>query len=259
MSGCVKSGTKSDPQGRGRRGAATTNLARTWLNLDQPYRANVPKSRPRRCWPVTFLTASQPCPTRTNDDEDDEGDEDYTVSEDEGEVGDRAPKRQRRISECSKGDTKEGRSRSPAKSTSSAQSTEGCTASQKDRHSSAELLTGAGPPSIPMKDILMLASNIASAVVEQLTGYSVESGEVIAYSKRDRPPVGRSTKGYEERLRDGGSRLRRWSKEDDEQLLALIKAGHPWSKIEKDFPQRTAASLRQRVSVLRKSKKRKRT
>ncbi|OAX79604.1 hypothetical protein ACJ72_06075 [Emergomyces africanus] len=33
-----------------------------------------------------------------------------------------------------------------------------------------------------MKDILMLASNIASAVVEQLMGYSVESEEVIVYT-----------------------------------------------------------------------------
>ncbi|OJD10300.1 hypothetical protein ACJ73_09847 [Blastomyces percursus] len=106
-----------------------------------------------------------------------------------------------------------------------------------------------------MEHILTLASDIASAVVERLTGYSVASGEIVTYNKGDRSWVGHSTKGYEERLRDGGSRLRRWSKEEDERLLAMVNKDCPWGKIEKHFPQRTPSSLRQRVSVLRKSKK----
>lgn len=57
-------GDRIRPLGRGRGGVVTTDLSRTWPNLDQPYRANVPMARPRRCSPMTFLTAPQPCPTR---------------------------------------------------------------------------------------------------------------------------------------------------------------------------------------------------
>ncbi|OJD23730.1 hypothetical protein ACJ73_04916 [Blastomyces percursus] len=196
-----------------------------------------------------------------NDDEDDEGDEDYTVSEDESEAGDRAPKRQRRISRCSTGNSKEGHSRSPAKSAASAQNAEGCAsppASQKDRHGSAKSHTNVNRLTLPIEDIVMLTSEISTVVFEWLRDYSAESGEIVAYSKREHLEPGRSTKGYEERLRDGGSRLRRWSKEEDERLLAMVSKGRPWGEIENHFPQRTPSSLRQRASVLRKVKKRKR-
>ncbi|OJD20395.1 hypothetical protein ACJ73_08270 [Blastomyces percursus] len=118
--------------------------------------------------------------------------------------------------------------------------------SREDRHGPADLLTGAGRPEIPMNDILMLASTIASAVVK------VTSGKVAIYNRRDYPGAGRSTKGYKERLRDKVRRLWRWSKEEDEHLLAMVKENCSWSKIEKHFPQRTAVSLHQRVLVFRR-------
>ncbi|EGE04224.1 serine/threonine protein kinase [Trichophyton equinum CBS 127.97] len=167
----------------------------------------------------------------SGDVEDDEGDEDYDVSEGESEAGDRAPKRQRRVSAYPTENSKEDCSRNSAKSTTSAQNDEGCVSpvSQKDRHGPSELQTDTGSPSLPMNDVLMLASVIASAVVKELTGYPVESGEIVAYNKRARPAAGHPTKGYEERLRDGGSRLRRWSKEEDERLLGMVNKDRPWS------------------------------
>lgn len=145
-----------------------------------------------------------------NNDENDEKDENYTVSEDKSEIDDRASKQQQRISECSTENSKENCFRNSVKSTTSTQNTEDCTFSsvnQKNRYSSTKLHIEINSPNLFINDILMLASDIISVVIERLTNYSVTSGKVAVYNKKDHPTTDHSIKRYKERLRDEDSRL----------------------------------------------------
>jgi hypothetical protein len=55
---------------------------------------------------------------------------------------------------------------------------------------------------------------------------------------------------YEERMSDRVGGWARWSEEEDKLLLSLKRKNTPWGEIERRFPHRTLASLRQRCSTL---------
>ncbi|EGE83195.1 hypothetical protein RJZ56_008199 [Blastomyces dermatitidis] len=61
--------------------------------------------------------------------------------------------------------------------------------------------------------------------------------------------------GNSKRRKGHRDKLWRWSPEDDARLLSMTENHRPWPEIEGCFPERTESALRQRQSVLRRTKK----
>ena len=181
-----------------------------------------------------------------SDSNDDEGDGDYIASENDSDTGDRVTKR-RRISTCSSC-KRPGARTQPTGDTDGANRTS-ISLNQGSGHDSVESAGSAGKPTLPLNDILTLASVVASAVVEQLTGYSLAGGEFTG-RKIGSMQCSEWPK-HDERLRDRGGKATRWSSNEDAQLLAMKGENCPWSEIKKRFAHRSLSSLRQRWWKLR--------
>ncbi|OJD11580.1 hypothetical protein AJ78_07682 [Emergomyces pasteurianus Ep9510] len=99
-------------------------------------------------------------------------------------------------------------------------------------------------PLLARGEAVMLSSTLAQVVFEMVTGRPMTASDLAGETT---VAAADTERGYGERKVEGlDGKRRRWTREEDDRLMALKQDGFSWPEIEERFPHRRLGSLRQR-------------